>query len=284
LQEGAEDATGIFRWMAGNRFSELIGNIPSLTWLHTGSAGVDHVLTPTVRERKGMIVTDSGPAFGPAIAEYVLAVMLLHARRLPEFLTNQRDRLWQHIPQRELLGSTIGIVGLGPIGIAVAQRAKAFGMITLGLRRTDKPAEYVDRIYIGPDGLKEILPQCDYLVVAAALTGESRHLIGPDDFKMMKADALIVNIARGGLIDEQALIQSLLAGTIGGAALDVFEKEPLPKDSPLWNMPNVTITPHNSFGGTPGLRRRQIELFIENLRRYTAELPLLNVVDIDRGY
>jgi phosphoglycerate dehydrogenase-like enzyme len=280
----ADGAIGLFRWMAGTRYAELIDRIPSITWLHTGSAGVDHVLTPTIQNRAGMVLTDSGPAFGPAIAEYVLAAMLSDARRLVEFRENQKKHIWQKLPQRELLGATIGIIGLGPIGLAVAQRAKAFGMITVGYRRNQKPAANVDRVLVDDSGLNELLAVSDYVVLAAAHTAETRHLLSAAELALMKPDALLINIARGALIDEAALIYSLKAGSLRGAVLDVFSTEPLPAESELWNLPNVVMTPHNSFGAAPGLKQRQIDIFLDNLRLFSHGLPLENVVDIARGY
>ena len=282
--DGATHADAVFRWIAGKRFSTLVDQGTSIRWLHTASAGVDHVLTPAVKGRKGIVVTDSGPAFGPAIAEFVLASMLSFARRLPELSSNQTAHRWQHVDQRELMGATIGIIGLGPIGQAIAERAKAFGMKTIGLRRSQKPAEFVDEITIGADGLGRTSAEADYVVLAAALTGETNHLIGAEQLAMMKPDALLINIARGGIVDEAALINALTNGRIGGAVLDVFSKEPLPTESPLWEMPNVFISPHHSGGGSPGLRQRQIDIFLDNLRRYCNGDQLLNQVDIDRGY
>ena len=282
--EGQQEAVAVLRGPGGERFSRLVSEGPSVRWLHTASAGVDHVLTDAVRAKPGLIVTDSGPAFEIAIAEFVLAWMLMAARGLPALLANQRGRRWEGVPQRELAGATVGIVGLGPIGRGVALRAKAFGMRTLGLRRSPAPCEGVDEVRTGPEGLAPLLARSDYVVLAAALTGETRALIGADQLARMKPDAWLVNIAWGGLVDEPALIAALQAGRIGGACLDVFAQEPLPPDSPLWDLPNVYVAPHDSSGGTAVLRRRQADLFLENLRRFDRGEPLQGVVDIARGY
>ena len=282
------EAEALFRWMGGKRFSQLVADAPRLRWLHTASAGVDHVLTPEVlaqAESGALALTDSGPAFGPAISEWVLMTMLAAARHLPEQQENQRDRSWQAVKgQRELYGATVGIVGLGPIGRAVAERAKAFGMRVIGLRRMMQPVDSVDDVLTGPGGLETLLAASDYVVLAAALTGETKHLIGAEQFAWMKPDAWLINIARGGMVDEAALIQALQSCQIAGAALDVFAAEPLPPDSPLWGMQNVLISPHNSGGWTPGLRARQLAIFVENLRRFAAGEVLENVVNIARGY
>jgi phosphoglycerate dehydrogenase-like enzyme len=253
-------------------------------WLHTLSAGVDHVLTPAVRAKKGLIVTDSGPAYDAAISEFVLAWMLMVARGLPELLEHQRHRRWQGVAQRELFGATVGVIGLGPIGRGVAARAKGFGMRTLGLRRSSASAEHVDEVMTGPDGLSRLLAESDYVVLAAALTSETRMLLGRTQIARMKRGAWLINIARGAMIDEPALTEALRDGRIGGACLDVFAEEPLPHESPLWEMHNVFVAPHNSSGSTEGLRRRAIELLLENIRRFTTGQPLLNEVDLIREY
>ena len=281
---GQEEAVAVLRGPGGERFSRLVADGPSVRWLHTASAGVDHVLTPAVRAKSGLVVTDSGPAFEIAISEFVLAWMLMAARGLPALMANQREHRWAGVPQRELAGATVGIVGLGPIGRGVAVRAKVFGMRTLGLRRTDAPCEGVDEVLTGPEGLDRLLAESDHVVLAAALTGETRALIGLDQLARMKPDAWLINIARGAVVDEPALIAALQSGRIGGACLDVFAQEPLPPDSPLWDLPNVYVAPHDSSGGTAALRRRQADLFLDNLRRFARDEPLQGVVDAARGY
>ena len=279
-----QSAEGVLRWVAGKRFASLVEDCPRVRWLHTASAGVDHVLTPAVKAKPGIVVTDSGPAFEIAISEFVLAWMLLVARRLPELMAFQRQRRWESVVQQELYGQTVGIVGLGPIGLGIAARAKAFGMRTLGLRRRDLPAENVDEVLTGQEGLVRLLAESDYVIVAAALTGETRALLGPAEIVLMKPSAWLINIARGGLIDEPALIRALQNGKIAGACLDVFAQEPLPLDSPLWDLPNVHIAPHNSPGWTAGLRERQKALFLSNLARFSRGEALENAVDIVQGY
>lgn len=282
--DGQEEAVGVLRWIAGKGYARLIRDCPQIRWLHTASAGVDHVLTPDVKAKAGLVVTDSGPAFEIAISEFVLAWMMLITRRLPELMANQRERKWQSVEQKELYGQTVGIIGLGPIGRGVATRCKAFGMRTLGLRRSQAPAEGVDQVLIGEEGLHRLLTDSDFVVLAAALTGETRALLGAEQLAAMKKSAWLINIARGGLVDEAALIVALQNGQLGGACLDVFAKEPLPQGSPLWEMPNVYIAPHNSSGWTKGLHERQKTLFLENLGRFTRGEALESIVDIARGY
>ena len=282
--DGLGEAVAVLRWVAGKEFARMVHQGPSVRWLHTASAGVDHVLTPDVRAKAGLTVTDSGPAFEIAISEFVLAWMLLVARGLPALMENQRQHRWQSVPQFELHGRTVGIVGLGPIGRGTARLTKAFGMRTLGLRRSSGPVEGVDEMLTGTEGLSRLLAESDFVVIAAALTGETRALIGPEQLARMKLDAWLINIARGGLVDEPALTAALQAGQIGGACLDVFAQEPLPEASPLWDLPNVHIAPHNSPGWVPGLRDRQKAIFLDNLGRFARGEALTNVVDITRGY
>ncbi len=284
LDDAWQEAEGVLRWVAGKRYAPLVADGPKVRWLHTASAGVDHVLTPAVKAKPNLVVTDSGPAFEIAISEFVLAWMLLVARRLPELMASQRERRWESVVQQELYGQTVGIVGLGPIGQGVAVRAKAFGMRTLGFRRNQAPSPNVDETLTGPDGLARLLTESDYVVLAAALTGETKALLGPAQIAQMNPAAWLINIARGGLIDESSLIEALREKKIAGACLDVFAQEPLPQDSPLWDLPNVHIAPHNSPGWTAGLHERQKTLFLDNLRRFALGEPLESVVDIARGY
>jgi len=282
--DGLDEAVAVLRWVAGKEFARMVHQGPQVRWLHTASAGVDHVLTPDVRAKAGLTVTDSGPAFEIAISEFILAWMLMAARGLPALRANQREHRWQSVPQFELHGKTVGILGLGPIGRGTALRAKAFGMRTLGLRRSSVSVDGVDEVLTGPEGLARLLTESDFIVVAAALTGETRALIGAEGLARMKPTAWLINIARGGLIDEPALVAALQSGQIAGACLDVLAQEPLPPDSPLWDLPNVYIAPHNSAGGDPNLRARQKAIFLENLGRFARGEALVNVVDIMRGY
>jgi phosphoglycerate dehydrogenase-like enzyme len=210
--------------------------------------------------------------------------MLFVARGLLALQANQREHLWKPVPQFEMHSKTVVIIGLGPIGRGTAMRAKAFGMHTLGLRRQNSPVESVDEDLVGTEGLHKLLVESDFMVLAAALTGETRALIGAEQIALLKPTVWLINIARGGLIDEPALIAALSDGTLGGACLDVFAQEPLPPDNPLWDLPNVYLAPHNSPGGDPNLQLRQKAIFVENLRRFACGAPLKNVVDKTREY
>lgn len=284
LPDQMDEAEGVLRWIAGKRYSALVAQGERVRWLHTASAGVDHVLTAEVKAKAGLQVTNSGSAFEIAISEFVLAWMLMVARRLPLLLERQRAHVWEWVPQQELYGATVGIVGLGPIGRGVAMRSKAFGMRTLGFRRQNKAVDDVDEVLTGPVGLARVLAESDYVVLAAALTDTTRALLGAEQLAQMKPGAWLINIARGAMIDEPALVAALQNKTLAGACLDVFAREPLPTESLLWNMPNVYICPHSSSGWTEGLQTRQKQLFLDNLRRFAGGEPLANVVDIARGY
>ena len=281
---GLEDAEAVLRWAGGKRFAQIIEDAPKLRWLHTASAGVDHVLTPAVRANSALVLTDSGPAYEIAIGEFVLAWMLMAAHGLTALADNQRAHVWRGAAQFELHGKTVGIIGLGPIGRGVAARCKAFGMQTVGLRRQDKPVDNVDDVRMGPDGLETLLAESDFVVIAAALTGESRALMGADALARMKPSAWLINIARGGLVDEPALIEALQTHAIAGACLDVFAREPLPPESLLWDLPNVHIAPHNSSGGGAEIEARLQAIFLDNLGRFERGEPLENVVDKEQGY
>ncbi len=273
---------------------------PDLRWVQGHFAGVDMLLDhPLLRS---IALTTSSGVHASNISEYILMMMLAFAHRLPRMIEYQRRVEWPHdrwtrfVP-RELSDSTLGIVGYGSIGRHTARLAKAFGMKVLATKRDvqhtsdngwrlsgmgDPAGEYVDRWY-APDQLPSMLAESDYVAVCVPLTPETRNLIGATELKAMKSDAIVINIARGGVIDQAALIEALRSGTIGGAALDVFVQEPLPADSPLWTLPNVIISPHVS-GFTPHYDERAMTLFAENLRRYVNGEPLLNVVDVKRGY
>ena len=262
---------------------------PNLRWVQLTSAGADRLLdSPLVRG--DVTVTTASGIHAIPIGEYVMAVMLAFAKGLPGAMRAQAERTWRPYLAEELHGKTVGIIGLGAIGSYVAKLAAADGMRVIAIRRSaagrktgrETGDPNVDEL-LPPSDLPYLLSQSDYVVIAVPLTAESRGLIGEPELRSMKPTARIVNIARGSVIDEAALVRALTEGWIGGAALDVFEQEPLPPDSPLWGMENVLLTPHIS-GGTPVYMERAVALFCDNLRRYLAGEPLHNVIDVHRGY
>ncbi len=262
---------------------------PSLKWLQLTSAGVDRLLDAPVLKAGIMVTTASGIHAVP-ISEYVLGSMIAFAKGFPKAFRAQAERAWRPYWPDEVESRTVGVIGMGAIGARVAHLAHHLGMRVLAIRRSaerrtpghDLGAPHIDEL-LPPADLPYLLAESDYVVVAVPLTPESRGLIGEAELRAMKPSAVIINIARGAVIDERALVRALKEGWIGGAALDVFEMEPLPRDSELWGLENVILTPHVS-GGTPRYMERAVDLFCENLRRYLAGEPLRNVVDPSRGY
>ena len=281
-------------WLSAEAFDRLLARAPRLSWVHSASAGVERALTPTARER-GVVITNARGVFSRPIAEYVLMMILAISRRLPQLLELQRERTWQPLEGHELRDLTIGIVGLGSIGRAVATLASAFGCRVVAIRRRTETggssgSADVDGLravepdeVLGPDGLPALLAQSDFVVLAAPLTPETEGMIDDAALASMKRGSWLVNVARGRLIDERALLRALGEGRIGGAVLDTFAEEPLPPDSPFYDLPNAIVTPHTSWSSARVLDR-SVELFCDNLRRFAAGEPLLNVVDPDAGY
>ncbi len=283
IQEALDDTEVLFlRWGVGREtFQRLVTQIPGLRWVHTISAGVDHLLFPELTV-SDVVLTNASGVFNVPIAETVLAYMLAVVKRLPEFFEQQRSHRWHKLGLQELRGRTVGILGLGDIGSEVARLCRAFGMRVLGMVRHPRSNQYADEV-LPPDCLHDLLGRSDFVVITLPLTDETRGLIGRAELAAMKPDGWLINIARGAIVDEGALLEALRERRIGGACLDVFAEEPLPEDSPFWDLPNVILTPHNSWS-SPHIQEREIELFLENLRRYVSGEPLLNVVNKQAGY
>jgi phosphoglycerate dehydrogenase-like enzyme len=262
---------------------------PTLRWMHTGTAGVASLLYPELVE-SDVVLTNSAGVHAPAIAETVLAMMLHFARGLDFAAHAQARREWDTRPFAEradvigeLDGGTVGILGFGGIGREVARRAQALGMNVVATRRSGRPAPEGVDVLIGPDAIARVLAVADYVVISLPSTPTTRGLLGPDQIKGMKRGAVLTNVARGDIVDEDALATALRAGVLRGAGLDVFREEPLPSASPLWDLPNVLITPHVS-ATTPRFWVREVELIRDNIARYAAGRALRNVVDKERGY
>lgn len=261
---------------------EAVQRAPQLRWIHSTAAGVDQLLHPEVLER-AIDVTSSTGIHQPLV-EHVFALVLALTRRLHVALRNQLHRRWERRAAvgDEIRGKTMGILGLGHIGGEIAEKAAVFGMGVIGTKRTPVPVAYVDRVY-PPEGLADVLRDADVLVIALPLTAQTRGLIGEGELRAMKRTALLINIGRGAIVQEAALLRALQEGWIAGAGLDVFEREPLPADSPLWGVDSVIITPHVS-GTSPRYMDAAVPLLCENLRRYLDGEPLRNLVDKSRGY
>ena len=262
----------------------IVGRSPRLRWIHSVAAGIDRVATPAVRAR-GLLVTNARGVFSQPIAEYVVMMCLAIARRLPQLLELQRERTWQPLRGRELSSMTIGIIGYGSIGAEVARLLAAFGPRIIASRRHPErgPGDAANVELHGLDDLETLLAESDVVVVAAPLTEETAGMIGAPQLQSMRETAWLINISRGRLIDEVGLRRALEGGSIGGAVLDVFNEEPLPAESPLYDTPNLILTPHTSWASDL-VNERSIDLFLANLRRYRAGEPLENVVDLEAGY
>lgn len=279
------DATMLLRWWTPiGLLRKTLAAAPNLHWIHTPSAGVEHLLIPEILERD-IVLTNSAGAHAIPIAEFVIMYILNHAKRAFE-LKAMKPEDWEIDEAsyycNEIFDSTMLIIGFGSIGEEVAKRAHGFGMRVLASRRRPQPAEGVDLV-VGMDGWRELLPQADFVVLAAPLTEATRGMFDGDAFARMKSNAYLVNIARGQIVDTDALLAALHEGRIAGAALDALPVEPLPPDHPLWKAPNTFITPHISFS-SPRTRQRLIDMFLENLRRFVQGEPLINIVDKEAGY
>ncbi len=256
----------------------------NLRWLHLPSAGADRYVNKENYCNKEIVLTNSSGVFGLPIAEHVFAMILAYNRNLQDYAYNKMETKWsRRLGTRDFYDSTIGIIGLGDIGNEVAWRAKAWGAKVLAVKRTPTIIpEYVDELY-NADGIDKVLAQSDYVVLALPNTAKTKGIIDEQKLGKMKSHGFLVNIGRGTLINQDALIKALREKWIGGAGLDVTDPEPLLEDSPLWNLPNVIITPHTS-GGSPTNDQRRFEIFNKNLHRYINSQPLDNLVDFVEGY
>lgn len=286
--------------------AELLDAGTELRWVHSGAAGVGSSLTPAMLA-SSVVFTNSAGVHAPPIAETVLAMLLYFGRGLDIAVAGQREARWSNeefyvegAPLGELSSSTVGIVGFGGIGRAVARRVASLGARVLALRRSPPSAGDADLLPVGggsplgdridlvhgPSGLERVLQESDAIVLSAPDTPETRGLIDSDAIASVKPGAVFVNVARGKLVDEAALVRALREGRIRGAGLDVFSKEPLPPDHALWALPNVVLTPHVS-AVTRGFWRRETDLILSNLRHFLSGAPVAewdNVVDKQAGY
>lgn len=260
-----------------------------LRWVHSPAAAVHQLMFPELIS-SDVIVTNARDVHGPVVAEHALAVLLACAKRLPSAFRAQQEHRWaqsdifkEQPTTREVAGSTVCVIGMGSIGREFATRARALGMRVLAVREhPSRGAETADAVFSQKE-LVSVLAQSDYVLLAAPLTESTRHVINAQTLSAMKPDAYLINVSRGPLIDDDALIAALRRQQVAGAALDVFAAEPLPADSPYWDLPNVLITPHTA-AVTTKLWDRHYQLIADNLRRYLAGQPLRFVVDKQKGY
>jgi phosphoglycerate dehydrogenase-like enzyme len=275
---------------------------PNLRWIQFHLAGIEEHLNEPILRKPGLQATTLSGANSPQVAEHALSLILSLGHHVNQMLADQAQRKWPtkkaeiYLPS-ELMGTTVGIVGYGSVGQRLARLLQSFGVTILASKRDllgesrpdfqvdgqgDPPASLVHRLYPGR-ALRTMLKECDFVVIAVPLTAETRGLIGEKQLASLKPSAYLVDVSRGGVVDHEALVQALQNKQLAGAALDVFPEEPLPADSPLWELANVIISPHVA-GFSPHYVDRAFVLFKENLRRYLAGQELLNKIDLERGY
>ncbi|AVR00857.1 hydroxyacid dehydrogenase [Oceanobacillus iheyensis] len=283
LQEDLKDAEVILHWKKAIEQTVLEQN-NDLKWVQTWSAGVNNLPLEQLSEHNVSITSANGVHAYP-ISETIFALMLGLTRKIHTYVRQQQQKQWEHADLKlEIHEKTIGVLGVGAIGLETAKIAKAFGMKVLGVRHSGKSTDYVDEMYT-PDQLSDVLPQCDVVVITLPLTDETTNLFGKEQFEQMKNSSILINIGRGPIVKENELVDALQSGVIAGAGLDVFATEPLPEDSPLWDMENVIVTPHTA-GSTEHYTERVVrDIFIPNLKNYLeGEKPSKNLVDYNKGY
>ena len=268
---------------------EQIRAAQRLRWIHSPAAAVHQLIFPELVE-SDVVLTNAREVHGPVVAEHVIAQIFALAKKIPDAVRLQerhewgQQRIWDELPRvREVAGATVGLIGLGSIGRAVAKSAKALGMRVIAVREhPEKGSEGAD-VVLGPAQVDDVFRKADYVVLAAPVTDKTRAIANAERLGLMKPDACVINVGRGQLVDEAALASALREKKIGGAALDVFPKEPLAAESPLWDVPRLLITPHTA-ALTDKLWERHYKLFSENLRRYLGGELLLGIVDKRKGY
>jgi D-2-hydroxyacid dehydrogenase (NADP+) len=286
VDEEIVDAEIVIAWSIR---PEQIVAAKKLRWIHSPAAAVHQLMFPELVASE-VVLTNAREVHGPVVAEHVIALIFALAKKIPGSVRLQEKHvwgqqiLWDELPRvREVAGAIVGLIGLGSIGRPVVKSAKALGMRVIAVREhPEKGSEGADAVF-APAQIDEIFRQADYLVLAAPVTASTKAIANDERLALMKPDACLINVGRGPLVDEPALACALRDKKIGGAALDVFPKEPLAADSPLWDVPNLLITPHTA-ALTDKLWERHYALFSENLRRYLNDEPLLAVVDKRKGY
>jgi phosphoglycerate dehydrogenase-like enzyme len=258
---------------------------PNVRWVHCSWAGLDRVLSQELVESPAILTNGRG-VFSSSLGEWVLGAILYFAKDFRRLVRNQGEGRWEPFEVASVAGRTVGIVGYGDIGRAVARCVRPMGMRVLGLTRRGPVAGQADDLaqeVFGPDDRIRMIEQCDYLVITAPLTPETRGMVGAAELAAMRPGAVLINVGRGPVIDEEALVEALSRNEIRGAALDVFQREPLPQGHPLYHLENVLLSPH-SADRTPGWLDEAMQLFLDNLGRYDKGQALVNVVAKERGY
>jgi phosphoglycerate dehydrogenase-like enzyme len=278
------NAEVILHWTGSREtLREVFLASPKVRWVHSRNAGLDNLLFPELVESPIPLTNGSG-VFSQSLGEFALAAILYFAKDFPRMLRNQKSQRWEQFDVDEIAGQTVGIVGYGDIGRAVATRAKAMGMNVFALKR-HAPTQgdpIIDQFYAPPQ-IHKMLAACDYVVMAAPLTSETRHMISDAEFAAMKPSAIVINVGRGPVIDQAALLRALAEKKIRGAGLDVFEHEPIPAGDPIWSLDNVLISPHTADHTSTWLHDA-MQFFIEQYQRFSKGEPLENVVNKHLGY
>jgi phosphoglycerate dehydrogenase-like enzyme len=282
----AARASVLFNWSGSLAlFRRVFGMCPDLRWVHSRSVGLERTLFPELSE-SSVPLTNGAGVFSPSLGEFALGAILYFAKDFRRMIRNQMAGVWEAFDVMPVSGHTVGIIGYGDIGRAVAARVRPLGMTVLAVKRHSSPSRgadpLVEQIY-SPDRRIEMLPHCSYVVVAAPLTSETRGMIGEPEFAAMKSTAVIINVGRGPVIIEEALVRALSTGRIKGAALDVFDHEPLPQGHPFYKLENVLLSPHCA-DHTPDWLDNAMQFFIALFERFQKGEPLLNIVDKKLGY
>jgi phosphoglycerate dehydrogenase-like enzyme len=284
--KAAANASVLLNWSGSlELFRNVFGMCRNLRWVHSRSAGLDKALFPEL-SKSSVPLTNGRGVFSAALGEFVVGAILHFAKDFRRMIRNQSAGVWEAFDVMPVSGQTVGIIGYGDIGRATAARVRPMGVNVLALKRHVSQGvaadPLVDKAY-GPEQREEMLSHCDYVVVATPLTSETRGMIGAPEFAAMKPTAVVINVGRGPVIDEKALIDALSSGRIKGAALDVFDEEPLPPGHPFYRLENVLLSPHCA-DHTPDWLDNAMQFFIEQFERYRKGEPLLNVVDKRLGY
>lgn len=267
--------------VAGNIRAPALARAARLKWVQSWAAGPDALMYPEMVASPVVCTSCKGNGAIP-LAEHAIMLMLMLNRDMPGWMRDQAEHRWRHRPHGELNGLTCGIIGLGHSGQDLALKCKAFHMRTIGIRRVPQPTPQVDEV-LPRERLHDLLGASDFVVMTAPRTPETVGMLGEAEFRAMKPTAHYICFSRGGIADDGALLRALTEGWIAGAGLDAHGQEPLPPESPFWDLPNALITPHNG-ATTAATRQRGVDIFVENLRRYQAGEPLLNVIDKQTGY
>jgi len=286
FEQAAIHADVLFNWSGSLAlFRNVFGMCPNLRWVHSRSVGLERTLFPELMESSVPLTNGTG-VFSASLGEFTLAAILYFAKDFRRMIRNQKAGVWEAFDVMPVSGHTVGIVGYGDIGRAIAARVRPLGMTVLAVKRHASRSRGADLLVeqtYGPKQRIEMLSRCDYVVVAAPLTSETRGMIGEREFMAMKPMAVVINVGRGPVIKEEALISALSNGRIKGAALDVFDHEPLPQDHPFYKLENVLLSPHCA-DHTPDWLDQAMQFFIAQFERFRKGEPLLNVVDKKLGY